>query len=85
MCSSKRGELIKSWKLKVKRLTTTKLLLLIMMMMMMMMMMAMTKTVGITKITMKKKIKKLNFNYPSARLIYSHVPVSVKQFTRFIE
>ena len=55
------------------------------MMMMMMMMMAMTKTMGITKITTKKKIKKLNFNYPSARLIYSHVPVSVKQFTRFIE
>ena len=55
------------------------------MMMMMTMMMAMTKTVGITKITTKKKIKKLNFNYPSARLIYSHVPVSVKQFTRFIE
>ena len=54
-------------------------------MMMMMMMMAMTKTLGITKVTMKKKIKKLNFNYPSARLIYSHVPVSVKQFTRFIE
>ena len=49
-----------------------------------MMMMAMTKTMGITKIT-KKKIKKLNFNYASARLIYSHVPVSVKQFTRFIE
>ena len=47
---------------------------------MMMMMMAMTKTMGITKITTK-----LNFNYPSARLIYSHVPVSVKQFTRFIE
>ena len=56
MCSSKRGELIKSWELKVKRLTTTKLLLLIMMMMMMM---AMTKTMGITKITMKKKIKKI--------------------------
>ena len=57
MCSSKRGELIKSWELKVKRLTTTKLLLLIMMMMMMMM--AMTKTMGITKITTKKKIKKI--------------------------
>ena len=56
MCSSKRGELIKSWELKVKRLTTTKLLLLIMMMMMMM---AMTKTMGITKITTKKKIKKI--------------------------
>ena len=41
---------------KVKRLTTTKLLLLIMMMMMMM---AMTKTMGITKITAKKKIKKI--------------------------
>ena len=64
---------------KVKGLTTTELLLLIIMMM------AMTKTMGITKITTKKKIKKLNFNYPSARLIYSHVPVSVKQFTRFIE
>ena len=60
MCSSKRGELIKSWELKVKRLTTTKLLLLIMMMMMMMMMMmVMTKTVGITKITTKKKNKKI--------------------------
>ena len=57
MCSSKRGELIKSWELKVKRLTTTKLLLLIMMMMMMMM--AMTKTMGITKITTKKKNKKI--------------------------
>ena len=42
---------------KVKRLTTTKLLLLIMMMMMMMM--AMTKTMGITKITTKKKNKKI--------------------------
>ena len=53
--------------------------------MMMMMMMAMTKTMGITKITTKKKIKKLNFNYASARIIYNHVPVSVKQFTRFIK
>ena len=41
--------------------------------MMMMMMMAMTKTMGITKITMKKKIKKLNFNYPSARLMYLYL------------
>ena len=49
-------------------------------------MMAMTKTMGITKITMEKKhLKKLNFNYPSARIIYNHVPVSVKQFTRFIK
>lgn len=62
---------------KVKGLTTTELLLLIIMMM------AMTKTMGITKITTKKK--KLNFNYASARLIYSHLPVSVKQFTRFIK
>ena len=33
----------------------------------------------------KKNIKKLNFNYPFARIIYNHVPVSVKQFTRFIK
>ena len=57
MCSRKRGrinQILGVKGVKVKRLTTTKLLLLIMMMMMMM---AMTKTMGITKITTKKKLK----------------------------